>query len=186
MELVAILIIAVTLAMDAFAVSVATGTTYKNFSLFYTLRMAVFFALFQAIMPLIGHFAGLTFQRLVVNFDHWIAFVLLTGIGCKMVHDARAHSTEQHPNPTSLVVLLTLSVATSIDALAVGVTLKMITPHILAAVTAVGVITFILSIIGCKMGQKIGHIFENKIEIFAGLILIAIGAKILIQHLFFA
>ncbi len=186
MEFVTVLIIAVSLAMDALAVSVATGTTYKNFPLIYTLRMALFFALFQAIMPLIGHFAGMTFQRYVVNFDHWIAFTLLAAIGCKMIHDAKKHTKEQHPNPTSLVVLITLSVATSIDALAVGVTLNLITDHILAAVSAIGVITFILSIIGCKAGQKIGHIFENKIEILAGVILIAIGAKILIQHIFFA
>jgi putative Mn2+ efflux pump MntP len=186
MELVTVLIIAVSLAMDAFAVSVATGTTYKNFSLAYAIRMALFFALFQAIMPLIGHYAGMTFQKFVVNVDHWIAFVLLAAIGCKMIHDARAHQSEQHPNPASLVVLITLSVATSIDALAVGVTLNLLTSRILLAVTAIGVITFVLSLIGCKIGQKIGHIFENKIEILAGLILIAIGTKILIQHLFFA
>lgn len=185
MEYVTIFIIAVSLAMDAFAVSVATGTTYKNFSLFHAVRMALFFAVFQAVMPLFGHFAGLTFQRFVVNFDHWIAFVLLAAIGCKMIHDARKHTDEAHPNPAGMWVLLTLSVATSIDALAVGVTLSLVTDRIYMAVTAVGVITFILSLIGCKAGQKIGHIFENKIEIFAGLILIAIGAKILIQHLFF-
>ena len=113
MEFVTIIIIAVSLAMDAFAVSVATGTTYKNISLYYAVRMAFFFAVFQAIMPLFGHLAGVAFQGFMADFDHWIAFVLLGGIGGKMVHDARKHTREQHPNPSSLAVLLTLSVATS-------------------------------------------------------------------------
>jgi putative Mn2+ efflux pump MntP len=185
MEFVTVFVIAVSLAMDAFAVSIATGTTYKNFSLFNAVRMSLFFAVFQGVMPLIGHYLGVGFAGYIVDYDHWIAFLLLAGIGGKMMHDASKHSKEEHPNPAGMWVLLTLSVATSIDALAVGVTLSLVTSHIYMAVLAVGVITFVLSLIGCKAGQKVGHIFENKIEILAGLILIGIGIKILIQHLFF-
>lgn len=185
MEFVTVFIIAVSLAMDAFAVSVATGTTYKNISLFHVLRMAAFFGIFQGVMPLFGHFMGVGFSRIIGDFDHWIAFLLLAGIGLKMIHDARKHTEEEHPNPVGLRVLLTLSVATSIDALAVGVTLSLVTNYIYIAVTAIAVITFALSLAGCKAGQKIGHIFENKIEILAGLVLIGIGTKILVQHLFF-
>jgi putative Mn2+ efflux pump MntP len=186
MEFVTIFIIAVSLAMDAFAVSIATGTTYKNFSVYNAVRMALFFAVFQGVMPLIGHVAGVAFSGYIVDFDHWIAFLLLAAIGCKMIHDARKHADEEHPDPAGMWVLLTLSVATSIDALAIGVTLSLVTSHIYVAVWAIGIITFLLSLAGCKAGQKIGHIFENKIEILAGLILIGIGIKILIQHLFFA
>ena len=186
MEMFTVIIIAVSLAMDAFAVSVATGTTYRDLRLFYLLRMALFFGVFQAVMPLAGHFAGVASESLIVNYDHWIAFVLLAGIGCKMIADGRKHSKEEHPNPAGLGVLITLSVATSIDALAVGVTLNLVTGHIYLAVGAIGVITFVLSCVGCKAGQVLGHIFENKIEAIAGLVLIAIGVKILAQHLFFA
>lgn len=186
MEMTTVIVIAVSLAMDAFAVSVATGTTYRDMRLFYVLRMALFFAIFQAVMPLAGYFAGVAFEGLIANYDHWIAFVLLAAIGCKMIRDSRKHFREQHPNPTSLVILITLSVATSIDALAVGVTLNLVTGHIYLAVAAIGMITFVLSYAGCKAGQKLGHIFENKIEAIAGLMLIAIGLKILAGHLFFA
>ena len=183
MEFVTVFIIAVSLAMDAFAVSIATGTTYKNFSLYHAVRMALFFAVFQGVMPLFGHWLGAGFEAYIVDFDHWIAFLLLGGIGCKMIHDAKKHTKEEHPNPAGLWILLTLSVATSIDALAVGVTLSLVTNYIYAAVIAIGIITFLLSLIGCKAGQKVGHIFENKIEIMAGLVLIGIGIKILVQHL---
>jgi len=183
MELFTVIVIAASLAMDAFAVSVASGTTYRNLRLFYVLRMAIFFAIFQALMPLAGHYASIAFETLIADYDHWIAFALLFAIGCKMIHDAKKHSKEQHPNPAGLSVLIILSIATSIDALAVGVTLNLITDKIFQAVIIIGVITFLLSYAGCKAGQKLGHIFENKIEAIAGLTLIAIGTKILIQHL---
>jgi len=185
MEFITIIIIAVSLAMDAFAVSIATGATYKKISFYHAVRMAVFFAVFQAVMPLVGHLAGSVFKEKIVDYDHWIAFLLLLGVGLKMIHDAKKHTTEKHPNPAWMWILLTLSVATSIDALAVGVTLNLVTSNIYAAVVIIGIITFLMSYGGCKAGQKVGHIFENKIEIIAGLVLIGIGTKILIEHLFF-
>ena len=185
MEFVTVFIIAVSLAMDAFAVSVATGTTYKDFPLFYAIRMALFFAVFQAVMPLIGHLGGIAFQKALADYDHWIAFILLGGIGLKMIHDATKHANEVTRDPSGLIVLLTLAVATSIDALAVGVTLNLVTSRIYLAVTIIGIVTFILSLAGCEIGRKIGHIFESGIEKIAGMVLILLGLKILIQHLFF-
>jgi len=183
MEIITVIIIAFSLAMDAFAVSVAAGAAYKNLKQFHLLRMAVFFGFFQAAMPVIGHLTGLAFKSVIVRYDHWIAFALLAGIGIKMIHDAHRHEEEEPPNPAGLIVLITLALATSIDALAVGITLNLITDHIILAVLAIGIITFLLSVIGCEAGKKIGHIFENKIEIAAGCVLIGLGLKILIQHL---
>ena len=183
MEIVTVILVAFALAMDAFAVSVATGAVNKDIKFRYAIRMALFFGLFQGTMPLAGHFAGLSFKDAIAAYDHWIAFGLLFGIGCKMIIDARKHTKEQHPNPVNLSVLLMLSVATSIDALAVGVTLQMITLRVFSATALIGIITFVLSGLGCRIGQKIGHIFENRIEIAAGIVLMAIGGKILVEHL---
>ena len=184
-EIVTISGIAVGLAMDAFAVSVASGSIFKELHIRHALRMAFFFGAFQAVMPLLGYAAGNTFAEHIVSFDHWIAFGLLVLIGGKMIYEAfKIVEVEKKPqNPSNLVVLVALSIATSIDALAVGVTLSVVTHHIYAAVILIGVITFVLSYVGYEIGKKLGHFFENKIEILGGLILIAIGVKILISHL---
>jgi len=184
MEFFTVILVAVALAMDAFAVSVATGAVYRDLQFRYAMRMAFSFGLFQGLMPLAGHFAGLGFKDAISAYDHWVAFGLLAGIGCKMIIDARKHGREEHPNPVNLSVLLMLSVATSIDALAVGVTLQVITARVFSAAAVIGVITFVLSGVGCRIGQKIGHIFENRIEIAAGIVLMAIGGKILVEHIF--
>jgi putative Mn2+ efflux pump MntP len=184
MELLTIILIALGLAMDAFAVSVATGSVYKQLKLAHALRMALFFGSFQALMPIIGWLAGLSFKDAIITFDHWVAFGLLTAIGCKMIYESfQIKKAEDRPNPASLTVVLALAVATSIDALAVGITISLITSHIAAAIIIIGLITLVLSYLGCWLGQKIGHFFENKIEIAGGLILIGIGTKILLQHL---
>ncbi len=177
--------IAVGLAMDAFAVSIVSGSVFRELHIRHALRMAFFFGAFQAFMPLLGYLAGNTFSGHIGRYDHWIAFVLLLLIGGKMIYEAfKIEEVEKKPqDPSNLVVLLALSVATSIDALAVGVTLSLVTSHILFAVAAIGAITFGLSYLGYEIGKRMGHFFENKIEIIGGLILIAIGAKILINHL---
>jgi len=177
--------IAVGLAMDAFAVSVVSGSVFKQLNIRHALRMAFFFGAFQAVMPLIGYAAGNAFSAYIAAWDHWIAFGLLLVIGGKMILESFKFSeVEESPkDPSNLAVLLTLSIATSIDALAVGVTLSLITTAIMAAVTVIGIVTFVLSYGGFEIGKRLGHFFENKIEIFGGLILIAIGAKILISHL---
>jgi len=181
-----IVVIAVGLAMDAFAVSVVSGSAYKQLQIRHALRMATFFGAFQAFMPLIGSMAGLGLKEYITGCDHWIAFCLLSAVGAKMIYESfKIKSVEENPDPSNIFVLLALSVATSIDALVIGITLSLITASIGLAVTIIGLITFALSYAGVIIGKRFGHFFENKIEILGGLILIAIGAKILIGHLFF-
>ena len=186
-ELLTILGIGVGLAMDAFAVSVVCGAVFHQLRILHALRMALFFGAFQSLMPLLGFATGKTFEGFIGIYDHWLAFVLLVIIGGKMVYEAfKIEEVEKKPaDPSSLIALLVLSIATSIDALAVGFTLSLITHSIVFAVSLIGVVTFALSYIGYIIGKRFGHFFENKIEIFGGLILIAIGVKILIQHLCF-
>jgi putative Mn2+ efflux pump MntP len=177
--------IGVGLAMDAFAVSVVCGAVFGQLHILHAVRMALFFGVFQSVMPLLGFAAGKTFEGVIGVYDHWIAFILLVAVGGKMIYEAfKIEEVESKPaDPSSLVTLLVLSLATSIDALAVGVTLSLVTHSIAGAVIIIGVITFVLSYAGYCIGKRFGHFFENKIEILGGLILIAIGCKILIQHL---
>ena len=185
LEIVTIAGIGIGLAMDAFAVSVVSGSVYKNMCVRCALRMAFFFGAFQAFMPLLGYLAGFTLVEYIVDYDHWVAFGLLGLIGGKMIYESfRIEAIEERAkDPSCPVTLVILSIATSIDALAVGLTLSLITPHIIAAVIVIGLITFGLSFAGYKIGKKMGHFFENKIEIIGGLILIGIGIKILVSHL---
>jgi putative Mn2+ efflux pump MntP len=187
MEIIIISGIAVGLAMDALAVSIVSGSVFKELHIGHGLRMALSFGGFQALMPLLGWSAGKGLQQWISPFDHWIAFILLALIGGKMILEAfKIEKVEKRPpDPSKLSILLILSIATSIDALAVGFTLSLVTEHIVQAVLLIGLITFLISYTGWEIGRRIGHFFEFKIEIAGGLILIAIGAKILIQHLFF-
>ncbi|MBN2315868.1 MAG: manganese efflux pump [Sedimentisphaerales bacterium] len=186
MELITIIVIAVGLAMDAFAVSVVSGSVYKQLHIKHALRMAAFFGGFQALMPLIGSLAGLSAKDYIVDYDHWIAFGILGAVGGKMIYESfKIKSVEDNYDPSNIIVLLVLSVATSIDALAVGLTLSLITRSIATAVIIIGLITFFLSYLGVLIGKRFGHFFENKIEILGGLILIGLGIKILIEHLLF-
>ncbi|MBN2591782.1 MAG: manganese efflux pump [Sedimentisphaerales bacterium] len=186
MEYISVIIIAVGLAMDAFAVSVASGAAYKQLHVKHAFRMAAFFGGFQAFMPLIGALAGLSIKSYIQEIDHWIAFAILSVIGGKMIYEAfKIAEAEKNCNPSNILVLLTLSVATSIDALVVGITLSLVASNIIVAVIIIGLITFILSYMGVYIGKKFGHFFENKIEALGGFVLIALGIKILIEHLFF-
>ena len=177
--------IAAGLAMDAFAVSIISGAIFKELHIRHALRMAFFFGAFQAVMPLLGYTAGNTFDGYIVSIDHWIAFALLVGIGAQMIYESfKIRELEKKPRvPSNLITLLALSIATSIDALAVGFTLTLITDYIFRAVITIGVVTFVMSYVGYELGKRFGHFFENKIEIAGGLILIGIGIKILITHL---
>jgi manganese efflux pump family protein len=186
MGIISILLIAVGLAMDAFAVSIAGGAAYKQLKIRHSLQMAGFFGGFQAIMPIIGALAGRSFKNYITGYDHWIAFLLLTAIGGKMVYESfKIKEAQKNYSPSDIFVLLALSVATSIDALAVGITLTLISADIVLAATLIGVVTFILSLFGVWLGKKFGHLFENKIETLGGLILIGLGLKILLQHTLF-
>jgi putative Mn2+ efflux pump MntP len=179
-----ILFIAVGLAMDAFAVSIVMGSMHKDLRVRHALRMALFFGGFQTFMPVIGFFAGLGLKEYIQAFDHWIAFGLLCLVGGKMIYESfRLEAAEKNRDPSDLLTLLALSLATSIDALAVGITLSLLQASLALAVAIIGVVTFGLSCAGVFLGKRFGHLFESKAEILGGLILIAIGVKILIEHL---
>jgi manganese efflux pump family protein len=182
-ELPAVIAIAVGLAMDTFAVSIVTGAAYKQLHIRHTLRMAGFFGGFQALMPVVGCLAGLTVRQYVSNYDHWIAFGILAAVGLKMIYESfKIKEERKPPNPENLAVVLVLAVATSIDALAVGITLSLITNAIAMAVIIIGVVTFGLSFAGVYIGKKFGHFFESGIEAIGGLVLIGLGIKIVLQH----
>ena len=184
MKLGTILLIAVGLAMDALAVSIVTGSVYREFKARHALRMALFFGSFQAVMPVIGYLAGRGLERYIAPYDHWVAFALLCFVGGKVIYESfRMDAAERNRNPADLSVLLVLSLATSIDALAVGITLSLIQAPIALAVTIIGLVTFSLSYGGVYLGKHFGHFFESKVEIVGGLILIAIGVKIVVEHL---
>jgi len=186
MALITIVIIAVGLAMDAFAVSIVSGSAYKQLKVEHALRIAIFFGGFQAFMPLIGFLAGLSVKEYIVNYDHWVAFGLLSAVGSKMIYESfKIGAAEKNFDPSNIFVLLVLSIATSIDALAIGVTLSLITSSIAVAVIIIGLVTFVLSYLGVFIGKKFGHFFENKIEAVGGLVLIGLGVKILFEHLVF-
>jgi len=170
--------------MDAVAVSISTCIALKGIPFSDSLKMAGMFGLFQAVMPLIGWLAGLTFRKLIQGTDHWIAFVLLGVIGGKMIVESfRMKCESPKGNSLSLAVLLGLAVATSIDALAAGVSFALLKLNILTTITIIGSITFALSFTGTQIGQKVGCRFSSRVERLGGLILIVIGLKILIQHL---
>ena len=184
MDIVSIIFIAFGLAMDAFAVAVASGAAMRELRVKHAFRIASSFGVFQAIMPVVGWLSGLAVRGFIAGIDHWIAFSLLSLIGVKMIYE----STKMKPDDSkrkilSIYVLLTLSVATSIDALAIGFGFALLDVSIIAPVLIIGMVTFLLSFAGVYLGRRLGHIFENKIEIVGGLILIGIGIKILIEHL---
>ncbi len=184
MDILNIIVIALGLAMDAFAVSITSGLTIKNLKIKYAFRIALFFGVFQAFMPLVGWLAGLSLKDFISGVDHWIAFGLLCLIGCKMIYESiKIESSEREINPLNVYVLLVLSVATSIDALVVGVSFAFLMISIATPIIVIGIVTFLLSFVGVFVGNRSGHFFEGKIEIIGGLILISIGIKILIEHL---
>lgn len=186
MEIIEIILIALGLAMDAFAISVANGMmTMKHLRTSNALKMATFFGSFQAFMPIIGWAIGLSVIDFISGFDHWVAFGILGFIGCKMIYEAIMRGTKEKTIKTlSINVLLILAIATSIDALAVGVSFAFLKiASITISVIIIGVVTFLLSFLGASTGNKLGEVFGKKIEIVGGLILIGIGLKILIEHL---
>jgi putative Mn2+ efflux pump MntP len=172
------------LAADAFAVAVSSGLAIKHMKVNKALKIALFFGGFQALMPVIGWLIGLSFSFLITPIDHWIAFGLLSFIGGRMIYESlQSEECEKKFNPLDTGTLITLSVATSIDALAVGLGFAVLKDSIALAVTAIGFITFFLAFAGVFIGHKCGNLFANKIEILGGAILIFIGSRILFLHL---
>lgn len=186
MNLSTIIIIALGLSMDAFAVSIASGVTLKRFKVGPALRVALFFGGFQALMPVLGWLAGSTFQQYIAAFDHWVAFGLLTFIGGKMIYESfLIEKTEDNCDPNNLTTIFILAIATSIDALAVGLSFSVLQVQIIQPVIIIGIVTFLLSLLGVYIGGRFGSLFEKKIEFIGGIILIGIGLRILIEHLYF-
>jgi len=180
-----VIFIAFGLAMDAFAVSITNGFSIRNLRISNALRISAFFGTFQAVMPLIGWLIGLSLRDFISGFDHWIAFGLLSLIGCRMIYEStKMESREKVVNPLNVYVLLMLSVATSVDALAVGMSFAFLKIFIVTPIVIIGTVTFLLSFLGVFVGNRFGHFFEKKIEIAGGLILIGIGVRILVRHLF--
>jgi putative Mn2+ efflux pump MntP len=184
LDIVEILFIALGLAMDAFAVSVANGITTKHMKISDAFKMAIFFGSFQAFMPVLGWLAGFNLRNLISGVDHWIAFGLLGLIGCKMIYESfRLKRGNEETASLSLYVLLMLSLATSIDALAVGLSFAFLKIPIATPIIVIGTVTFLLSFVGVAFGSKFGHLLGRKVEIAGAVILICIGTKILIEHL---
>ncbi len=175
-------ILAVGLSMDAFAVSVCKGLSVKKLCPKHMLLVGLYFGGFQALMPLIGYFLGVQFQSLIQNFDHWIAFILLALIGANMVKESRECADELNDS-FHFKTMLPLAVATSIDALAVGVTFAFLQVSIVPAVSFIGVTTFILSAIGIRIGNVFGAKYKSRAELAGGIVLILMGLKILLEHL---
>jgi len=180
----ATVLVALGLSADAFAVSISSGLRIKYIKLNKALKIALFFGCFQAFMPIIGWWGGMIFKDILSAVDHWFAFGILSVLGMKMIYESSQNeSTEKRFNPLDTYTLITLSVGTSIDALAVGMGFGLLKTSIMPTVTAIGFMTFFLSFIGVFIGHKFGNLFQNKVEIVGGAILIIIGSKILIEHL---
>lgn len=198
MDLFSVFFIAVALAMDAFSVSVTSGIIFKRIHLWGMVKTGIFFGVFQFLMPCIGYLLGSAFSALITACDHWIAFGLLGVIGGKMIYDSVKGEDEESKdikNPLDNKLLTILAIATSIDALAIGVTFATVGMSVAGAISTaslslvvsaaiIGVVAFVLSAIGVFLGGKCGDLFGNKAEILGGLVLIGIGLKILIEHLF--
>lgn len=178
-----LLILAVALAMDSVAVSIAIGSKYKDLYLSKTLFSASIFGFFQGAMPLAGYFIGITFAEYVQSFDHWIAFVLLVGLGGKMLYEAYQNEFYDEVTDLSTKTLITLAIATSIDAMAIGVTFAFLKSDIYTAAGVIALVTFALCLAAVYIGKKLGSLLESKAEMLGGLILIGLGFKILLEHL---
>lgn len=186
MGMLELILIAVGLSMDAFAVSVCKGLSAGKLQWRHYLIVGVWFGGFQALMPTLGYFLGSTFEKYITSFDHWIAFVLLAVIGGNMLREglSKDEDEEQGDASFSFRTMFLLAVATSIDALAVGITFALLPDvHIAAAVGIIGGITFVLSAAGLKVGNIFGLKYKSKAEIVGGVILILMGIKILLEHL---
>lgn len=185
MGLIELFLIAVGLSMDAFAVSVCKGLAMPKCTFKKAAIVGLWFGGFQALMPAIGYILGAQFQEAIASIDHWIAFVLLALIGGNMIHEALDNDEEEADASLDVKTMFLLAVATSIDALAIGITFAFLKVNIIPAVCFIGIVTFIISFAGVKIGNVFGARYKNKAEIVGGIILILLGLKILLEHLGF-
>ena len=180
-----LIVIAAGLSMDAFAVSICKGLSVRRLRPRHNIICGVYFGGFQALMPVAGWLLGRQFESLIKSIDHWIAFALLVLIGANMIREAVKNEEENLNDSFSPKTMLPLAVATSIDALAAGVTFAFLDVAIVPAVSIIGVTTFIFSVAGVKIGNVFGAKYKSKAELVGGIVLVAMGIKILIEHLFF-
>ena len=185
MGLIELFLIAVGLSMDAFAVSVCKGLAMPKCTFKKAAIVGLWFGGFQALMPAIGYILGAQFQEAIASIDHWIAFVLLALIGGNMIHEALDNDEEEADASLDVKTMFLLAEATSIDALAIGITFAFLKVNIIPAVCFIGIVTFIISFAGVKIGNVFGARYKNKAEIVGGIILILLGLKILLEHLGF-
>ncbi len=183
MSFLELLLVAVGLSMDAFAVAVCRGLEMRRIDYRQALLIAVFFGGFQALMPVVGYLLGAGFEHYISAFDHWIAFALLAFIGGKMIWEAVRGGEEEQPQELDLKMLLMMAVATSIDALAVGITFAFLRMDILSSALTIGATTFLISFGGVAAGNRFGARYKQKAEIVGGVVLVLIGVKILLEHL---
>ncbi len=184
MSVIELVLIGISLSMDAFAVSICKGLSVGSIKPKHMISAGIWFGGFQALMPLVGFLLGSTFEQYITSIDHWVAFILLGVIGFNMVKESREKDNDQDDS-FGFKAMLVLAVATSIDALAVGITFAFLKVNIILAVTLIGITTFVFSAAGIKIGSVFGVKYKSKAELFGGVVLIAMGTKILIEHLFF-
>lgn len=182
MGLIEVFLIGVGLAMDAFAVSVCKGLSMKKMKWKNAIIVGIYFGGFQALMPVIGYILGIGFEEKIKSFDHWVAFILLLFIGINMIRESFKENDREADEKIDFKTMIILAIATSIDALAVGITFAFLDVNIFLAITIIGIVTFIISILGVKIGNIFGDKYEAKAEIAGGVILILIGLKILLEH----
>lgn len=182
MDALSVLLIAIGLAMDAFAVSICKGLAIRTPTLRSMIVIGLWFGVFQALMPVIGFYLGSAVYDLIEAYDHWIAFILLALIGFNMVREGLRGDDDEMDADTSVRTMLVLAVATSIDALAVGISMAMDEASILLPALVIGVVTFLISVVGVRVGSVFGNRFGSKAEIAGGIILVLIGVKILLEH----
>lgn len=183
MGLAGLFMIAVGLSMDAFAVSVCKGLSVQKMKVSHALICGAYFGGFQGLMPAIGYLLGSQFESMITRIDHWIAFVLLGIIGFNMIKESRETDAESLDGSFGVKAMIPLAVATSIDALAVGVTFAFLKVNIIWAVSFIGVVTFVLSAIGVRVGHVFGVRYKSRAELLGGVILVLMGTKILLEHL---
>ena len=184
MDLITVILVAIGLSVDGFSVAIGIGAANTKRSWAPVLRLAAAFGLFQFAMPIAGWLAGLTIANVIANYDHWIAFALLAYVGSKMIWEALKKEEEKETDDqTKGLPLLLLSIATSIDALAVGFSFSVLKEQILFPSVIIGIVCFLMTAVGVIFGKVLARIFGKKVSIFGGVVLIGIGIKILIEHM---
>ncbi len=183
MGIIELIVLSIGLAMDAFAVSICKGLSMPRMKWKNAIIIGLYFGYFQALMPALGYLLGVNFQDRISNIDHWVAFILLAVIGINMIKEAISKDNDVHNDSIKFKDMIVLAIATSIDALAVGITFAFLNVNLILAISLIGVITFIISVLGVKVGNIFGDKYEKKAEFVGGIILILLGIKILLEHL---